>query len=284
MPVQYHPGPRLPRRWTTGAPGIASTARSELLDVHAAVRDPRSARSALPAGGVAGDRDPGDRSGDARLCRVCDLGAHGAGGCVEPVGNPVPSTEREDVPIGPSAAGSRGSGSPAGRVLHRGGRSAGHPVRVAGGGPGREDIARRAARRRCRRPSGVGVRPPRRLVLGQLAVAEKSNEIPCVRKLLKLFRAGAAAGHRGCHAHADRDRETNLLDTEIALPDDREVQPAHAARAHPGAPCDEVPVTPPTTITPTAASRRRTLQILTAAEESDSRTPIRLYGSPANAS
>ena len=27
-----------------------------------------------------------------------------------------------------------------------------------------------------------------RLVLGQLAVAEKSNEIPCVRKLLKLFR------------------------------------------------------------------------------------------------
>ena len=32
-----------------------------------------------------------------------------------------------------------------------------------------------------------------RLVLGQLAVAEKSNEIPCVRKLLKLLR-----GRCGC--------------------------------------------------------------------------------------
>ena len=106
---------------------------------------PRSARSALPAGGVAGDRDPGGRSRDARLCRVCDLGEHGAGGCVEPVGNPVPSTEREDVPIGPSAAGSRGSGSPAVARTSPRGRSAGHPVRVARGGPGREDIARRAA-------------------------------------------------------------------------------------------------------------------------------------------
>ena len=135
LPVQYHPCPRLPRRWTTGAPGIASICCARNCSTCSPrCATPRSARSALPAGGVAGDRDPGDRSGDARLCRVCDLGAHGAGGCVEPVGNPVPSTEREDVPIGPSAAGSRGSGSPAGRVLHRGGRSAGHPVRVAGGG------------------------------------------------------------------------------------------------------------------------------------------------------
>jgi hypothetical protein len=130
--------------------------------VLAAVRDPRDPRGRRYPLAVFLDRcDPGHRSVVSRLCRVCDLGSHGSGGFVEPVGNPVPTTEREDVPIGPSAAGSRGSGSPAGRVLHRGGRSAGHPVRVAGGGHGQEDIARRAARRRCRRPSGVGVRPPR---------------------------------------------------------------------------------------------------------------------------
>ena len=67
-------------------------------------------------------------------------------------------------------------------------RSAGHPVRVAGGGLDGKTL--RGARR-----AGAGAAHlvsvfahHARLVLGQLAVAEKSNEIPCVRMLLKLFR------------------------------------------------------------------------------------------------
>ena len=59
---------------------------------------------------------------------------------------------------------------------------------VAGGRSGRQDAARGASGRSGRRAPGVGFAHRARLVLGQLAVAEKSNEIPCVRKILHPFR------------------------------------------------------------------------------------------------
>ena len=67
-----------------------------------------------------------------------------------------------------------------------------------------------------------------RLVLGQLAVAEKSNEIPCVRKLLRSLRRMGLLVTVG-DAHPARDRDTDLRHPEIALPDGRQVKPGQAA-------------------------------------------------------
>ncbi|UZK92586.1 hypothetical protein OIO89_00295 (plasmid) [Mycobacterium ulcerans] len=52
---------------------------------------------------------------------------------------------------------------------------------------GRQDAAWCFTRQSDSHASRVGVRPPCPIVLGQLAVAEKSNEIPCVRALLTLL-------------------------------------------------------------------------------------------------
>ena len=60
-----------------------------------------------------------------------------------------------------------------------------------------------------------------RLVLGQLAVTEKSNEIPCVRKLLRLFR-NVRLLVTISYAHPDDDRAADLRHAEIPLPDDRQ--------------------------------------------------------------
>lgn len=66
-----------------------------------------------------------------------------------------------------------------------------------------------------------------RLVLGQLAVASKSNEIPSVRWLLRRFgRAGLLVT---VDAHPGRDRETDPRGREVALLDDREGEPEGAA-------------------------------------------------------
>ena len=153
-------------------------------------RPPRPARSPVSAGWVAGDRDPGDRGGDGLLRRVRDLGRYRADRGARPTGDPVSATDREDVPSGISTTESGGSGPPPRRLFHRAGRDRGS--RRGQVARGRCWTARRCAGR-------VGPqRPPRtwwsvfahraRLVLGQLAVAEKSNEIPCVRKILHPFR------------------------------------------------------------------------------------------------
>ena len=81
-----------------------------------------SARSPVSAGGVAGDRDPGHRGGDARLCRVRHLGSHGTVGSACPAGDSVPSPEREDVPGGVCSTRSGRPGPPPRRLLHCAGR------------------------------------------------------------------------------------------------------------------------------------------------------------------
>ena len=213
-----------------------------------------------------------------------DLGAHGAGGCVEPVGNPVPSTEREDVPIGASrldpadldrqlgayftavaAARAADSGLLAvaldGKTLRgarRAGAAAAHLVSV---------FAHHA-----------------RLVLGQLAVAEKSNEIPCVRKLLKLFRqVRLLVTVDAMHTQTATAKLICSTLKSHYLMIVKSNQPTLLARIQ-ALPWAEVPVTATDDDHGHGRIERRTLQILTAAEESDSRTPSRLSGSPANAS
>ena len=61
------------------------------------------------------------------------------------------------------------------------------PSRAGARRPGRQDPAWRSAREAAAAHLVSVFAHRARLVLGQLAVAEKSNEIPCVRKLLKLL-------------------------------------------------------------------------------------------------
>ena len=62
-----------------------------------------------------------------------------------------------------------------------------------------------------------------RLVLGQLAVAEKSNEIPCVRRLLKLLprRVRLLVTVDAMHTQV-ATAKLICSHAEIALPDDRQ--------------------------------------------------------------
>ena len=179
-------------------------------------RDPRGRRYSLAA--LLAIAILATAAGMRGYAGFAHLGAHGTGGSAGAVGDSVPSPEREDVPDGAVAAGRRRSGPPAGRLLHCASRAAEPAGLLAVALDGK--TLRGALRAGARPPHLVSVFAHRaRLVLGQLAVAEKSNEIPCVRKLLRLCRAGAAAGHGGRDAHAGRDRETDLRDSEIALPD-----------------------------------------------------------------
>ena len=146
-----------------------------------------SARATLLADRAAGDRDPGDRGGDARLRWVWHLGAHCTGGCAGAVGDPVPHS-RARRRFGRCCRGWTppiwtGGWVPTSRRTSRG------PTPVSWF---RSPSTARPCEERC----APGQRPPHlvsvfahraRLVLGQFAVAEKSNEIPCVRKLLKLL-------------------------------------------------------------------------------------------------
>jgi hypothetical protein len=187
-----------------------------------------SARSPVSAGGVAGDCDSGHRGGDARLCRVCHLGSHGTVGSACPAGDSVPSPEREDVPSGVCSTRFGRPGPPPRRVLHCAGRGA---DRAAGGRGGRQDVARRAAHGRARRASGVGVRPPRTAGARPARRLREEQRNPLRAKASSVVPQRAADGHDRRHAHPGRDRATDLRHAEIALPDDRQVQPAQAAGA-----------------------------------------------------
>ena len=137
---------------------------------------------------------------------------------------------------------------------------------VAGGRSGRQDAARGAAGRSGRRAPGVGVRPPRPAGARPARRRREEQRNPLCAKDSQAVPAGAAAGHGGRDAHPDRDREADLRHPEIALPDDRQVQSAQAAGPHHRAAVGARSRSrPPTTRTATAASRRRTLKVLTAA-------------------
>ena len=166
-----------------------------------------SARVPVSVGRVAGGRDPGHRGGDARLCRVRDLGGHGTVGSARPAGDSVPPPEREDVPVGVVAAGSGRSGPPPRRLLHRNGHRA---DRAAGGRGGRQDAARRAADGRDRHASGVGVRPSRATGARTTRRRREEQRDPLVRKLLRAFRRVRLLVTIACHAHPGRDRAADL--------------------------------------------------------------------------
>jgi len=148
-----------------------------------------SPRAPVPAGGVVGDRDPGDRGRDALLRRVRHLGGNSPAEVLAQLGirfrRPSEKTFRAvfsrldpadlDRRLGTyfTALAAAEQACPDGllavaldgktlRGARRAGATAAHLVSV---------FAHRAG-----------------LVLGRLAVAEKSNELPCARKLLRLFR------------------------------------------------------------------------------------------------
>ena len=152
-------------------------------------RPPRPARSPVSAGWVAGDRDPGDRGGDGLLRRVRDLGGYRADRGARPTGDPVSATDREDVPSGISTTESGGLDRRLGAyftaLAATEAAAEGRLLAVALDGKTLRG-ARRAGAAAAHLVSVFAHRA--RLVLGQLAVAEKSNEIPCVRKILHPFR------------------------------------------------------------------------------------------------
>ena len=79
-------------------------------------------------------------------------------------------------------------GPPPRRLFHRAGRDRGsRRGQLAGGRSGRQDAARGASGRAAAAHLVSVFAHHARLALGQLAVAEKSNEIPCVRKILHPF-------------------------------------------------------------------------------------------------
>lgn len=123
------------------------------------------------------------------------------------------------------------------------------------------------------------------LVLGRLAVAEKSNELPCVRKLLRLFRQMRLMVTVDS-MHTSKSTATLICATLKShyLMIVKSDQPTLLARIQ-ALPWNEVPVTH--TEEPEIAHGRietRTLKVLTAARGSASPTPGRSSRSPENAS
>ena len=153
---------------------------------------PRCRTRGIRAGDVtgchraAGDRDPGDRGGDARLRWVWHLGAHCTEVMVAQLG--FGSALRARRRFGRCCRGWTPPIWTGGWVpTQHGARRAGPPRSVGSGRPRRQAL-RGALRAGATATDLVSVFAHRaRLVLGQFAVAEKSNEIPCVRKLLKLL-------------------------------------------------------------------------------------------------
>ena len=140
------------------------------------------------------------------------------------------------------------------------------PRRAAGGGVGRQDTARGATRRRGRRAPGGGVRPPRPAGARPARRRGEEQRNPLRAQASQASAAaGAAAGHRGCDAHPDRDRQADLLDSEVALPDDREGEPASLLARITALPWAEVPVTATDDSRGHGRVETRTLQTLTAA-------------------
>ena len=115
------------------------------------------ARAAVFVGGAAGDRDPGDRGGHARLRRVRDLGAHRPRGGACRARGAVSPAEREDVQVGVVASGRGRSGPAVGGVFHGArGRAGRCGRRAVGGRIGRQEPTRCTPRRSRGRASGVG--------------------------------------------------------------------------------------------------------------------------------
>ena len=177
-------------RWRGG--DRVEVLRSEFLDVLASVPDPRDPRGRrYPLDGLLAIAILATAAGMGSYAGFATWAATAPIEVLAQLGDdPVSATDREDVPSGISTTGSSGSGPPPRRLFHRAGRDRGsRRGQIAGGRSGRQDAARGASGRSGRRAPGVGVRPPRPArELGQLAVAEKSNEIPCVRKILHPFR------------------------------------------------------------------------------------------------